>query len=58
MGSLDKETKERENGDVESRLQLRCNAIQQFLYQNASGTERIIRKKFGDSPDTSKALRL
>jgi hypothetical protein len=57
MGSLDKETKERENGDVESRLQLRCKAIQQFLYQKSS-TERIIREEFGDSPDTSKALRL
>jgi hypothetical protein len=58
MGSLDKETKERENGDVESRLQLRCKAIQQFLYQNATGSERIIREEFGDSPDTRKALRL
>jgi len=46
------------NSDVGGRLQKRCWAIQQFLLEKTTGSERSIRDAFGDSPDTSKSLRM
>ena len=41
-----------------TRIELRCTAIQKFLLEETSGSEKRIRETFGDNPDTSKALRM
>ncbi|GLJ16093.1 hypothetical protein SUGI_0268170 [Cryptomeria japonica] len=43
---------------VGTRIELRCTAIQMFLLESTSGSEKRIREMFGDNPDTSKALRM
>ncbi|KAH9315103.1 hypothetical protein KI387_023730 [Taxus chinensis] len=43
---------------VGTRIELRCTAIQKFLMEATTGSEKRIRQMFGDNPDTSKALRM
>jgi len=53
-----KAPKQRKKKDVGSRLKLRSIAIQKFLLDQTTGSERSVRKACGDTPDTSKALRM
>lgn len=41
-----------------SRIELCCTAVQKFLFDAGTGSERSIREACGDNPDTSKALRM
>ncbi|KAH9320825.1 hypothetical protein KI387_015464, partial [Taxus chinensis] len=41
-----------------TRLALRCIAIQKFLLDESSSSETHVREYFGNTPDTSKALRI
>jgi len=54
----EKATKQKKKKDVGSRLKLRSIAVQKFLIDQTTGSERSIRKACGDTPDTSKALRM
>lgn len=40
------------------KMQLRCLVVLKFLFDVGTSSERNIRQKCGDNPDTSKALRL
>nr|ABK21938.1 unknown [Picea sitchensis]ABK26239.1 unknown [Picea sitchensis] len=53
-----KKKKKSRDQTLGSRIQLRCTAIQKFLLDQTTGSERSIRETFGDNPDTSKALRM
>lgn len=53
-----KKKKKTRDQTLGSRIQLRCTAIQKFLLDQTTGSERSIRETFGDNPDTSKALRM
>lgn len=53
-----KKTKNETLENLGTKIQLRCTAIQKFLLEETSGSERRIRETFGDNPDTSKALRM
>lgn len=54
----EKKPKQRKNRDVGTLLKFRCTAIQKFLLDQTTGSEKSIRGVFGNNPDTSKALRL
>jgi len=54
----EKEPKQKKDRDVGNRLKIRCTAIQKFLLDQTTGSERSIRNAFGNNPDTSKALRM
>eukprot|EP01018_Ginkgo_biloba_P013850 Gb_04937 [translate_table: standard] len=56
---VEEKVKPKKNSEsVGKRIQLRCTAIQKFLLDQTTGSEKCIRQTFGNNPDTSKALRM